>query len=897
MGLSVWSDGRVVFKSRAAEFAPTPQDPESVQNGTYPLALNAIGGCKKIVMLQRVYHDIDVLDAGLCGTAPEDECHPKSSSYALSIFLQYNRCKVWESTHAALEGLVDEETRLKPLGLSRPSSAGSLSSVELGSRGAGWEPPAASARHISHCSRLPLTALVLFACALAVLVPTMTVWGITGDTIMHLSSQTAEKSLALASGYTVGSMSSSLSHCEGLLDDLASWINAAVGTLPDGEEYDRLAENVSYAWTLPSRDSKCGKLVALYTSTGFMMIKRYPTYNKIGLQPCYPHTLPSCKKQSYLFDVDTLQTISKMGPPGAPNSIVSEMADMNSTNCWASFISGKPIWTQIGTDPGGKTTVTIGAALMANSSSNSPRLRGVVVFAMSPDFISSEFSNLIGVNGITGVAAVDASGLMIASSLEPVYTDPVYDNATNINKTAPIPVANSTSNVVKRAFADAVSRNMTKGQTMQTKIDGVLVATSRVGASCCGFDAYIITLGDQSYFYRARRTSFIRAAVGLIIALTFGVVAVVATVGSVNFGLSRIKKAVKWLHDYQSDGTTLLSQDDENEGLVSNRDSLKGYKLSVWFSEMDDIADAVDQLAENNHELKKFYPSVFVGMSKADFLAGIHRTGLRYKNVAVLFVDIVKFSVLCTSFESSLPLILHCFLSKLESPIFHKRGLTKRLGDGFMAAFGFATLDDDETDLSVRAHECARLIARNLPGLNALLASRLPGFPGLKLRIGLAVGKASIGVVGTSKMLNADVYGPIVNTAQRYEDSGRYLWPESGYSEPILFSPEKTPLCTITMSEHMHELLDSVGDFSRYSVTMLRRMIRVKNEDTLRTVYVCYEDDFPLSSFHGQIPQKAQNSVPETDIRSTKQHNGHRSKASSSSATAVPTSSSVANDV
>ncbi|KAH3745123.1 hypothetical protein Pelo_13490 [Pelomyxa schiedti] len=64
VGLSMWSDGRVMFKSRAGEFAPTRQDFDSVKK-TNPVALNCVGACRKIVMLQRVYHDIDVLAAGL----------------------------------------------------------------------------------------------------------------------------------------------------------------------------------------------------------------------------------------------------------------------------------------------------------------------------------------------------------------------------------------------------------------------------------------------------------------------------------------------------------------------------------------------------------------------------------------------------------------------------------------------------------------------------------------------------------------------------------------------------------------------------------------------------------------------------------------------------------------
>ena len=104
-------------------------------------------------------------------------------------------------------------------------------------------------------------------------------------------------------------------------------------------------------------------------------------------------------------------------------------------------------------------------------------------------------------------------------------------------------------------------------------------------------------------------------------------------------------------------------------------------------------------------------------------------------------------------------IILQSFFGILESPVFKKRGLTKRLGDGFMAAFGFAGSDNNFGELCKRAHECSRIIVRNLPKVNKQLQNRLLDFPdnGIKLRIGISAGMASIGVVQTDAMSNADV--------------------------------------------------------------------------------------------------------------------------------------------
>lgn len=71
-------------------------------------------------------------------------------------------------------------------------------------------------------------------------------------------------------------------------------------------------------------------------------------------------------------------------------------------------------------------------------------------------------------------------------------------------------------------------------------------------------------------------------------------------------------------------------------------------------------------------------------MSSEECQRGVHLTGLRVKNVAVLFIDIVRFSRLCDQpdSEAGLQIILQTFLNFLETPVFRCKGLSKRLGDG-----------------------------------------------------------------------------------------------------------------------------------------------------------------------------------------------------------------------
>lgn len=162
-----------------------------------------------------------------------------------------------------------------------------------------------------------------------------------------------------------------------------------------------------------------------------------------------------------------------------------------------------------------------------------------------------------------------------------------------------------------------------------------------------------------------------------------------------------------------------------------------------------------------------------------------------------------------------------------------------------MAAFGFATPDNDFHELCKRAHDCTRIIVRNLPKLNKQLNARLPFFPagGLRIRIGLSAGNASIGVVQTDAMSNADVYGHVVNLGQRMEDCGRYKGIALDHSKMIPFLPEETPRCVITMTPEVYQSLESHGEFAKYGVEGQEIKVLIKGETEPRLAYRCIAED------------------------------------------------------
>lgn len=137
------------------------------------------------------------------------------------------------------------------------------------------------------------------------------------------------------------------------------------------------------------------------------------------------------------------------------------------------------------------------------------------------------------------------------------------------------------------------------------------------------------------------------SAITLSLALICGTILVSALGIIVSVGLRSIGNAITWLKNEQTDGTTMMlrSEDGEYDSQVLERLRNAKYSLSVWFLEMHKVAEAVDELAVNSNELKMFFPSVFVGMTKEEFARGVYKTELRTKNVSVLFLDIVKYTL------------------------------------------------------------------------------------------------------------------------------------------------------------------------------------------------------------------------------------------------------------
>jgi adenylate cyclase len=97
----------------------------------------------------------------------------------------------------------------------------------------------------------------------------------------------------------------------------------------------------------------------------------------------------------------------------------------------------------------------------------------------------------------------------------------------------------------------------------------------------------------------------------------------------------------------------------------------------------------------------------------------------------------------------------------------HHGMVNKFLGDGFMAVFGAPLADTGECDNAVRA---SLAILRRLQDLNTQGA-----IPPTRIGIGLHVGEAATGNVGTAERKEYTIIGDVVNVASRIEQATKLL--------------------------------------------------------------------------------------------------------------------------
>ena len=184
---------------------------------------------------------------------------------------------------------------------------------------------------------------------------------------------------------------------------------------------------------------------------------------------------------------------------------------------------------------------------------------------------------------------------------------------------------------------------------------------------------------------------------------------------------------------------------------------------------LDDVAKvreldrrrAVAERARTN--LARYFSPSIVGMlAERDEPFG----AVRRQTVAVLFVDIVGFTQMAERMEpEAVVTLLRLFHDRMTAQIFAWGGtVEKYIGDAIFAVWGLPSVAEDDAANALRAADDMILA---LDGWNAERAAA--GEQTLAIGIGLHLGPAVIGDVGSERSLSFTVIGDTVNTASRLQ--------------------------------------------------------------------------------------------------------------------------------
>jgi adenylate cyclase len=155
----------------------------------------------------------------------------------------------------------------------------------------------------------------------------------------------------------------------------------------------------------------------------------------------------------------------------------------------------------------------------------------------------------------------------------------------------------------------------------------------------------------------------------------------------------------------------------------------------------------------------------------------------RSQDIAVLFVDIVGFTRLCSEAPpEQVFALLREFLKRMATCVFECAGtLDKYTGDGMMATFG--TPEPGERD-ATRALRCAHAMRRAMAAWNEALCAA--GRDPITIAIGAQYGPALLGNLGSERRLDFGVVGDTANVANRLEKLARPLRAELVVGEALV---------------------------------------------------------------------------------------------------------------
>jgi class 3 adenylate cyclase len=185
---------------------------------------------------------------------------------------------------------------------------------------------------------------------------------------------------------------------------------------------------------------------------------------------------------------------------------------------------------------------------------------------------------------------------------------------------------------------------------------------------------------------------------------------------------------------------------------------------AVHQSAQQTALERIESLRREKDAAERVLLSVLPEAVARRMLSGGGRIAEQVADVSVLFADVVGFTVLAGKLKpADLLAVLDRVFTDFDS-LTEAEGLTKikTIGDAYMVAGGVPDAMPDHLE------RCARL---SLAMLGAVSRMNSANGTSLSLRIGLHVGPAIAGVIGSTR-LSYDLWGDTINMASRLESNG-----------------------------------------------------------------------------------------------------------------------------
>ena len=186
-----------------------------------------------------------------------------------------------------------------------------------------------------------------------------------------------------------------------------------------------------------------------------------------------------------------------------------------------------------------------------------------------------------------------------------------------------------------------------------------------------------------------------------------------------------------------------------------------------FFRELDDAAQSFNFMLDGLRWFERYVPKGLVRR-----LMKINPDGQveeAHREIAVMFTDIVGFTSLSENLSAPATAgFLNAHFAMIAACVEEEGGtVDKFIGDSVMAVWGML---ERQSDMADRACRSALAISDAIGKYNRTRQDNVARVSRLRLRIGIHIGRALVGNIGSDERVNYTIVGDVVNVAQRLEE-------------------------------------------------------------------------------------------------------------------------------